>query len=174
MIRIHYVISFALLALIYFLIFYKKWSKKTKKVLVLNTLMYIYIVMVLFVTVMPFTFTLDCFFNLFMGLPNIAVFNDLILSRPGSIREIILNIIMMMPFGFLYPIVKTKGVLKTVFMTFIFSLTIECFQLLSICAYGSRSFDVTDLITNTIGGFVGYIIYIIFRPLVSKIIIKIS
>lgn len=30
----------------------------------------------------------------------------------GSIREILLNVIMMIPFGFLFPIIKKSGILK--------------------------------------------------------------
>ena len=134
--------------------------------------MYIYVVMVLFVTLMPFTFTIDSISNLFTGMSsaNFTLFNDLSLNRSGAVRDIILNVVMMVPFGFLYPIIKLKGILKTVFMTFTFSLAIECSQLLSICYFGNRSFDITDLLTNTIGGLIGYLIFIILRPLVSKIL----
>jgi glycopeptide antibiotics resistance protein len=34
----------------------------------------------------------------------------------------------------------------------------------------SRSFDVTDLITNTFGGLIGYIIFIVLRPLIQRTI----
>ena len=170
-----YVIDFVLLALI-FLFFYKQWRKKTKKELIINTLMYIYIVMVLFVTLMPFTFPLGGSNNLFMESANLIPFKDLRLNRPGAIREIILNVMMMMPFGFLYPIIKTKGILKTVSLAFIFSLAIESSQLLSSWWGGlaTRTFDVTDLVTNTIGGLIGYLIFIILRPFVSKILNKIN
>lgn len=33
---------------------------------------------------------------------------------------------------------------------------------------GFRSADITDLITNTIGGAAGYIFYIIFRPIICR------
>ena len=51
---VQYLINFVILALIYFLFFYKKWYKVSKKVFIINTLMYIYITMVLGVTLMPF------------------------------------------------------------------------------------------------------------------------
>ena len=55
-------------------------------------------------------------------------------------------------------------------ITFLFSLTIECSQLLSAWWVGiySRNFDVTDLITNTIGGLIGYYIFITLRPTFYK------
>lgn len=167
-----YIIDFILLTLIYFLVFYRKWRKKAKKILLINTLMYIYIVMVLYVTLMPFTFPLGASNNLFIRTANFIPFKDLRLNRPGAIKEIILNVIMMMPFGFLYPLTKTKGIAKTVFMTFIFSLAIECSQLVSVWWGGvtSRTFDVTDLITNTIGGLIGYLVFIILKPIISIIL----
>lgn len=165
-----YFIDFILLGLIYLLFFYRKWSKKSVKELVINTLMYIYIVMVLFVTVMPFSIPLGATNNLFMETANFTPFRDLTSNYHGAVREIILNVIMMVPFGFLLPIIKKKGVLVTVVLTFLFSLSIESYQLLSTWwgSLSSRSFDVTDLITNTFGGFIGFLIYIVLRPVIRK------
>lgn len=140
--------------------------------MVINTLMYIYIVMVLFVTLMPFPIPFGATNNLFLESANFQPFRDLILNYNGAFREIILNVIMMMPFGFLYPIIKRKNIINTVVSTLIFSLIIESSQLLSAWwgSLDSRSFDVTDLITNTIGGLIGYFIFIIFRPAIYKLL----
>lgn len=167
-----YLIDFILLGLIYFLFFYRKWNKRSIKELVINTLMYIYIVMVLFVTLMPFPMPFGATNNLFMETANFIPFRDLTSNYNGAVREIILNVIMMMPFGFLYAIIKKKGILSTVALTFLFSLIIESCQLLSAWwgSLSSRSFDVTDLITNTFGGFIGYLIYIVLRPVVHKLL----
>lgn len=128
--------------------------------------------MVLFVTLMPFPIPFGATNNLFLESANFQPFRDLILNYNGAFREIILNVIMMMPFGFLYPIIKRKNILNTVVSTLIFSLIIESSQLLSAWwgSLDSRSFDVTDLITNTIGGLIGYIIFIIFRPAIYKVL----
>lgn len=74
---------------------------------------------------------------------------------------------MMVPFGFMYSI-KGRSFLKTIFMTFIFSLTIELLQPF----VSSRTSDITDLLTNTLGGIMGYIFYLIFKPLINKIFVK--
>ncbi|HHT56994.1 VanZ family protein, partial [Herbinix luporum] len=110
--------------------------------------------------------------NLFIESINLIPFRDLRLNYGGAIREIILNIIMMVPFGFLYPIIKKKGVLRVTISTFLFSFVIEILQLMSAWWGGlsSRSFDVTDLITNTFGGLIGYIIFIVLRPLIQRTI----
>ncbi|MGG3838070.1 VanZ family protein [Paenibacillus thiaminolyticus] len=167
-----YLIDFILLAFIYILFFYRKWNKKSKKHLILNSMIYVYIVMVLFVTLMPFTLPFGGTNNLFMETANFIPFRDLMANYSGGARELILNVIMMMPFGFLYPIIKKKGVLSTVALTFLFSLIIESSQLLSAWWGGlhSRTFDVTDLITNTFGGLLGYLIFLVLRPAVQKIL----
>ncbi|HFL3828474.1 glycopeptide antibiotics resistance protein [Keratinibaculum paraultunense] len=168
-----YLINFIILVLIYFLFFYKKWNKKPKKTLIINTLMYTYIVMVLFVTLMPLPIPfLNGTNNLFLETVNLIPFRDLRLNYYGAVREIFLNIIMMIPFGFLYPIIRKVGILKTVTVVFLFSLTIESTQLLSAFWGGlaSRSFDVTDLITNTFGGLVGYLFFSTLKPIIFKIL----
>ncbi len=76
-------------------------------------------------------------------------------------RQVFLNVIMTLPFGFLFPLTRNKrarfGV--TVFFCFFMSLGIE---LLQPCC--DRSSDITDLITNVIGGALGYGLYVIFKP----------
>lgn len=172
--NISYLINLIILIFIYFRFFYKKWKKEPKKILIINTIMYIYIVMVLFVTLMPLTIPfLGGTNNLFMETANFILFRDLRLKYGGAVREIFLNIVMMMPFGFLYPIIRKKDLLKTVFMTFLFSLSIECLQLLNVwwgTGLSPRSFDATDLITNTLGGLIGYLFFIALKKPVSKIV----
>lgn len=140
--------------------------------MIINTLMYIYIVMVLFVTLMPFPIPFGAANNLFIETANFIPFRDLTLNYDGAVREIVLNVIMMMPLGFLYPIIKKKGILITIVLTFLFSLFIESSQLLSAWwgSLYSRSFDVTDLITNTFGGLIGYLIYKVLKPLINKVL----
>ena len=76
--------------------------------------------MVLGVTLMPFPVPfLNGTNNLFLETVNLIPFRDLRLNYHGSVREIFLNVIMMMPFGFLYPIIKKSGILKTVAMCFL-------------------------------------------------------
>ena len=170
---VQYLVDFAILAIIYCLFFYKKWYKRSKMIFTINTLMYIYISMVLGVTLMPFPMPfINGTNNLFLKNVNLIPFRDLILNYYGSVREIFLNVIMMMPFGLLYPIIKKSGFLKTVVMCFLFSLAIESTQLLNAFWGGltSRSFDVTDLITNTFGGLLGYLLFVVLKPNIIRIL----
>lgn len=68
------------------------------------------------------------------------------------------NVIIFMPFGFFMPMAsKYRSLFSTVFYSFGLSLCVETFQLLTKVG----SFDVDDLLLNTIGGLAGYILFII-------------
>ena len=99
---------------------------------------------------------------------NLVPFTDVALSRGDFIRQVVLNVIMTVPFGFLLPLTeKEPKILKTILLTFLLSFAIEILQPL---INDFRRGDVTDLITNVTGGIIGYMIYLIFRPLTSKIL----
>lgn len=73
------------------------------------------------------------------------------------------NVLCFVPFGMLVPMITKRKTLKNVFvvtlLAFLFSLAVEVSQLLMRVG----SFDVDDLLLNTIGGFIGYIIYIVLN-----------
>ncbi len=158
---IKYFIDFIVLVFLYVFVFYKKWKTRGREVLLVNTLMYVYLSFVLFFTMMPviasIPFMLD---HPYMPM-NLVPFIDVSLRRGDFFRQVILNVIMTLPFGFLFPLTRDKrakfGV--TVFFCFLMSLGIELLQ-----PFFDRSSDITDLITNVIGGALGYGLYAIFKP----------
>ncbi len=164
-------IDFVALAILYAIVFFNKWRTKGKAKLVVNTLMYIYISLVLYVTLMPIVVSLPFIFNHPYDPMNIIPFNDYFSGRGDAVGQIILNVIMMIPFGFLLPLVKKQSVLSCLLRTFLFSLGIELIQPL---INGFRSADITDLITNTIGGLLGYLLYLVFKPLINKIMLHLK
>lgn len=98
--------------------------------LLVNTLLFVYFSSVLYLTLMPFI--------------------DIFMWRGDFLRQIVLNVIMTMPFGFLFPLTRDGAAKfsRTIFSCFLMSLGIELLQpLVSV----SRSSDVTDLITNVVG-----------------------
>ena len=162
-------VDFIFLIIIYILKFYKKWKEKGRDVLLVNTTMYIYLSFVLYFTLMPIITSLPFIFNHPYTPMNLVPFIDVTFGRGDFARQIGLNIIMTIPFGFLMPLVKkgNTSLLKIVFYTFLLSLGIELLQPL---INGTRSSDITDLITNVLGGIIGYIIFLIFKPLTTKIL----
>lgn len=162
-------IDFVVLFILYISIFYKRWKVKGKDILFVNTTMYIYLSFVLYFTLMPIIISLPFVFNHPYVPMNLVPFIDVSSGRGDFIRQIVLNIIMTIPFGFLFPLTKKENsnFLKTVLSCFLLSLIIELLQPL---INGVRSADITDLITNVIGGIIGYILYIMLRPLIRKIL----
>lgn len=85
-------------------------------------------------------------------------------------RNVIGNVILFMPFGYFVSyycrINKFYFNLSVVFVT---SLTIEIIQ-----STIGRSFDVDDIILNLVGGYLGYIIYLISNKIFKKHSIKLK
>ena len=70
------------------------------------------------------------------------------------------NILIFVPYGFFISVAShSRGFLKTVFYSFVLCFGVEIFQLFTRVG----SFDVDDLLLNTIGGFAGYIIFVLAR-----------
>lgn len=130
----------------------------------MNTLFYLYLSFVLYFTLMPVITALPFVLNHPYKPMNLVPFVDVLAGRGDFVRQIVLNMIMTMPFGFLFPLTRRRAVKfgKTVFFCFLMSLGIEVLQPL---INGFRSSDITDLITNTVGGVCGYGLYVLFRPL---------
>lgn len=94
---------------------------------------------------------------------------------PGSINapkyifaeDDLLNIIIFIPIGlYLSYFIKNKKFIKVSLITFGISLFFELFQLLTIIG----SFTLQDLMTNLVGGIIGYLLYkLLFIKKVSKL-----
>lgn len=68
------------------------------------------------------------------------------------------NILIFVPYGFFISMASTsRGVFQTLFYSFALSLGVEIFQLFARVG----SFDVDDLLLNTLGGVLGYILFLI-------------
>lgn len=99
-------VDILIFSILYFLVFYKKWKSKDKSTLIIYTIMYVYIFGVLYFTLMPILTSLPFIFNHPYVSMNMNLFDDLFNGRGDFLRQIILNIIMMIPFGFLVPLIK--------------------------------------------------------------------
>lgn len=75
------------------------------------------------------------------------------------------NVLIFVPFGFFMPMAsKYRSFLSTLFCSFALSFCVETFQLLNKVG----SFDVDDLVLNTLGGAVGYIVFSICAAMRRK------
>lgn len=93
------------------------------------------------------------------------------LNEP-SLYLIVFNILLTVPFGVYLRYYFQCSWKKTLLLTFLLTLSFECLQLSALFGYYPRPyrlFDVDDLITNTLGGMLGYAITPVFAHfLVSR------
>lgn len=80
--------------------------------------------------------------------------------------NIVGNVAAFMPFGFFLPIIsrRSKKWYNTVMFGFVFSLTLETLQLV----FKVGSFDVDDMILNTLGAALGFVSYQVIQRIRIK------
>ena len=123
-------IDFAVLALVYGLVFFRTWRDRGADVLLVNTLLYGYLVLVLYVTLMPVIASLPFIFQHSYVPMNLVPFLDVLEGRGDFARQVVLNVIMTLPFGFLFPLTGNRrgGLLRTVWFCFLLGLGIGLLQ----------------------------------------------
>ena len=84
---------------------------------------------------------------------------NLIPFRDGISLSMILNVVRFMPLGFLLPLLwkEYQSLVRTAIIGFCFSCGIEFCQL-----FNRRVSDVDDLLMNTLGAILGWLIWIVF------------
>ncbi len=84
----------------------------------------------------------------------------------NSFENLVGNIVVFVPFGFLFPHIKENGkkFLVLFFNAFVFILGIEVFQMFS--AFGA--FDVDDILLNCLGAILGWSFYIIWESILRS------
>lgn len=94
----------------------------------------------------------------FTEIKRYIIYSDRFTSELFLIN-IVGNMLAFVPFGFFVPLINSdyKNVLKVSLLSMVFSAIVEVVQLLSKVG----SFDVDDIILNTLGGLVGALIYYI-------------
>lgn len=102
------------------------------------------------------------------GLSNFVPFHEIFRYEIGSrlfIRNIIGNILLFLPYGyFVSEYLKSNKIWTIGFLTMIVSLTIEIVQLNI-----GRTFDIDDIILNTLGGLFGYLLYRLLEKIKVKL-----
>ena len=84
-----------------------------------------------------------------------------------SVRQIVINILMLIPVGFLCPIVFERTGRKyiwTLITAGIITLSIEFLQIVMVCG----SFEVDDIINNLLGALLGMALYYLVLRIISK------
>ena len=106
----------------------------------------------------------------YYGVANLHLFNSYREAyhkmEISLFRNIILNILLFMPFGFLLPIYskKLRKIYKIVSIGFLVTLLIETIQYITKIGI----FEIDDIFDNTMGVLIGYCIYMILNNLKTK------
>lgn len=163
----YYIPDFAVLAAVYILVFLPRWKKQSRVRLVLCTIFYLYLCLVIYKTLMPVLTSLPQMFHHVYNSMNMSPFIDILEGHDNARQDIILNIVMVIPLGFMFPMITDNKIGKTIAAAFLLSLCIELVQPL-LSTY--RVADISDVIDNTLGGFIGYLIYYPFRTKIQAFI----
>ncbi len=169
--QVKYFVDVAVLMFLYAFVFFRRWRSQGRDRLLVNTLMYAYLSLVLYFTMMPVVVSIPSMLDHPYTPMNLVPFIDVSLGRGDFFRQVLLNVIMTMPFGFLFPLTRDRRARfgATVFSCFLLSLGIELLQ-----PFFDRSSDVTDLITNVTGGALGYGLYALFKPVTSWVLARLK
>ena len=102
------------------------------------------------------------------GFSNFIPFKEIFryeFGTPKFIRNVLGNIMLFIPFGFLSSyLLKNRKLGIVTILTLIASLTIETVQY-----YIGRVFDIDDIILNLVGGILGFLIYIGIDAIRNKV-----
>ncbi|MCM1161431.1 MAG: VanZ family protein [Roseburia sp.] len=126
-----------------------KRNQSTKKMFLLNTFFYTYCIAILNITgILGMTFNFSYFKHAFENL-------QLPFTNP-SLLMLLLNVGLFIPFGFLLSLLvpKCRKIHMILIISLLFTIVIEFLQ-----AFSGRMTELDDVIMNTIGGIVGYIIW---------------
>lgn len=115
----------------------------------------IYLGILLWVILLKMGFSLSALHQ--MRRINLDPFRGMSLKEAARNSEVILNVLIFIPFGLYLRMLKVNGFL-TIIIGFLFSLLMETTQYILAIGYT----DVTDLITNTSGTIIGVITYFFF------------
>lgn len=160
-----------LFGLIWFgIVTFLRFKKKSLVYLVFFTIFYIYLYKVLDYTLFQFQFQILQYF-----MPGRLILNGytvgeninllpLITLTPEDLETSLLNILLLIPFGFGLPFITSLRMKKIVVIGALFSIILELLQLVSALTtkITFRIVDINDVIFNTLGVAIGYILFVGF------------
>ncbi len=154
----------AVLAAVYLLVLRPRWREAGRRTLAVRSVFFLYLVCVLGVTLLPVLSNLPGLAGNRYVPMELEPFRDLRNGYGNAARQLALNVVMTVPLGFLWPLVRgKKGVWRAVLAAFLLSL---CIELLQPLLTTNRTSDITDVIANTAGGLAGYLLFLpVGRPL---------
>ena len=126
----------------------------------LHVLMYINLIVIIYFTFSPLLLDLNEVFNFRINLIPFVYLLDYD-NRADMIFNVFGNIMMFVPTGIVLPVLykRLDNFFKVAGTGLLISLAIEILQL----PFADRTSDVDDLILNTLGVVIGYVLFVIVR-----------
>ena len=159
-------IDLAVLAAVYGIWLLPKWRPLGRRTLAVYTLMYGCLAGIVRFTLTALPY---CFDHPYIPM-HMAPFEDVILHYGDYVRQIVLNVVLFLPFGVLQPLCdacrgRRPRFWRCLLLTLALSVGIEVVQPL---LHDFRRSDITDVITNTTGGVLGYVLWAIVHACRKK------
>lgn len=154
--------DWGILAGVFALVLWPRRKNLTRGRFILWSGFYFYGCCVVAATLMPVVWKLPGIYGHEYSL-NLSPFRDLLHGWGNSVGQIVLNVLLFAPFGFLLPVLTGKKFLPTLFWAAAASGAIELLQPLL-----DRQGDSTDFLTNTIGGGCGYLLQLPLRESIER------
>ena len=158
--------DFLALGSLYYFTLLPRWKQLPQNKFIWYTALYLYICVMMMLTLMPIIIHIPNMFHGFSSETNFYPFIDLQLQRGDYLTESLLNISLFIPFGFLIRQNTKFKPWQVILIGLFSSIAIEVLQpLLSF----DRVSDVSDVITNTIGTCIGvYLFQLYLQKIKSK------
>lgn len=166
------------------LILYGLNKKISKEKLFIGSIIYFISISIIMLTIFPITIDKRIIqSDIELGyepinnlIPFKTIYNEITSNGYSHIKSSIYqlggNFIMLFPLGYLIPIMFNKKINFKSIILIIFSITlsIESTQFIigKFINYNYRSFDIDDIILNTLGGILGYLILKLTYPVVKN------
>lgn len=138
-----------------------KWRRLGRRPLLVYTLMYGCLAGIVRFTLMPVLAVLPyCFDHPYIPM-HMAPFEDVIHRHGDYVRQIVLNVVLFLPFGVLQPLCdRCRGRRPRFWRCLLLALALSAgIELVQPLLHVFRRADITDVITNTIGGVLGYALW---------------
>lgn len=137
-----------------------KWRRLGRRPLLVYTLMYGCLAGIVRFTLMPVLTALPYCFDPYIPM-HMAPFEDVIHRHGDYVRQIVLNVVLFLPFGVLQPLCdRCRGRRPRFWRCLLLALALSAgVELVQPLLHVSRRADITDVITNTIGGVLGYALW---------------
>ncbi|EGT3655741.1 vanZ like family protein [Clostridioides difficile CD149] len=144
---------------------------KSRKHNITKGLFIVYIIILTWIILFKLQFDISSLETMNLRSINLVPFTgSLIINDRVDISEIILNVVIFVPFGIYVCMLKEEwSFIKKVIPIFITSLAFETLQY--IFALGAS--DITDLIGNTLGGIIGIAVFMLLSKIFKNNTIKI-